>query len=345
MNWMKYNEKNCDICGNLYKYDSRQKISKYCSQRCRGISIRQRNINGELGIDYVLCEICNLKFREINSDHLSLHDISCDGYDKIYNKSRTSSKTSIRKDTLSKQMSPELSHKLSNSHKIDNYIEKYGEIEGEIRYRKMIENKTYRNSYQSYKDKYGELEGYLKYREVQNKKVNSLENKITKYGLEEGTKKYEEFTIKQKVKSTLSNFIYKYGYDDGLKRWLDKNNKISISNSKIERKDKKDFINYISDVCKYTRISLNMNNLINIELRGHENGYDLDHIVSKVDGYRNKVPSYIIGHISNLRVINSSQNRKKQHKSDLNISYIVDKFENDELYKELIKDIISNSNK
>jgi len=63
-----YKEKNCEICGNLYKYDYRQKVSKYCSDSCRGISFRQRRINGLENIDFVICKICGLKFKEINND-------------------------------------------------------------------------------------------------------------------------------------------------------------------------------------------------------------------------------------------------------------------------------------
>ena len=67
---LSYIDKDCDICGKSYKYDSRQKVSKYCSQRCRSLAQRQKSITGEEGIDYVVCKICNYKFKEINNDHL-----------------------------------------------------------------------------------------------------------------------------------------------------------------------------------------------------------------------------------------------------------------------------------
>jgi hypothetical protein len=79
-----------------------------------------------------------------------------------------------------------------------------------------------------------------------------------------------------------------------------------------------------------------MNNLILIELRGRKNGYDLDHIVSKVDGFKNGIDPQVIGHISNLRIIKSSENRKKQHRSDIDIQYIVDKFNMDKEYQDII---------
>ena len=46
---------------------------------------------------------------------------------------------------------------------------------------------------------------------------------------------------------------------------------------------------------KYTRLSLNNYNIDNIELRGNYFGYDLDHIYSKINGFKNGIPAYIIG--------------------------------------------------
>jgi len=39
-------------------------------------------------------------------------------------------------------------------------------------------------------------------------------------------------------------------------------------------------------------------------------GYDLDHIVSQIEGYRRQIDPKIIGDISNLRYIPASENRK-----------------------------------
>lgn len=138
---------------------------------------------------------------------------------------------------------------------------------------------------------------------------------------------------------SLPYFIKLYGEEIGLQNWLQKNDKISLTNSKIERSERGEFNNYIVDVNKYTRISLNMNKLLMIELRGQTNGYDLDHIVSKIDGFKNSIAPYIIGHISNLRIIDSSYNRKKQHNSDKEISDITDSYNSDIKYKKLVNDI------
>lgn len=339
-----YIEKNCDICDKLYKYDSRQKISKYCSIRCRGISQRQKNIKGELNIDYVICEICGFKFKEINNDHLSLHRISCIDYDKIYGcNKRVSEKTKINKNTLGPIMSAELSIKLSNSHKLDSYLEKYGNVEGNIKYNEIIKKYKYKNGISSYLDKYGQEDGLIIFSKIQKKKAINIENQIEKHGEELGLIKYNNWLNKQKNKNYLYFFTEKYGYEIGLKKWLEKNDKISLANSKIVKEDRKEFLNYIIEVNKFTRISLNCNNLLNIELRGNE--FDLDHMVSKVDGFKNKIPSYIIGHISNLKIVDRSYNRKKQHKSDNSFSYIIEKYENDIEYKKLINDILESYSK
>jgi len=336
---LSYIDKDCDICGNSYKYDSRQKVSKYCSQRCRSLAQRQKSITGEEGIDYVVCKICNYKFKEINNDHLSTHNISSLDYDKKYgNNQRTSEKTRRNKDTLSSLMTPELSKKLSNSHKKDAYIKKYGEVEGLSKYNDLIKKLIYSNGIDYYIDKYGE-EGREIYNDIQKKKVISLDNQIKKHGEKDSIERYNNWLELQKIKSTLPYFIKIYGEELGLKNWLEKNDKISVANSKIPISDRKLFYSYISEVNKYTRISLSINKLLMIELRGVKNGYDLDHIVSKVNGFRNNIPPYIIGHISNLRIIDSSYNRKKQHNSEKEISEIANSYDDDFKYKKLVNDI------
>jgi hypothetical protein len=287
----------------------------------------------------VICKICGLKFKEINNDHVQKHNMNCDEYDVKFGKnSRTSEKTRINKNTLGPIMSIELSNKLSNSHKIENYISKYGNVEGLIRFNLMMERKKYKNGKQSYIDRFGENADFI-YNEVQKKKAITLKNCIDKHGLIDGENIYNKWRELQKSKNFLSYYIDKYGYETGLEKWLDKNNKISLSNSKIEKEDKNKFINYIYDVNKYTRLSLNKYNIDGIELRGKEFGYDLDHIYSKVDGFKNGIPSYIIGHISNLRIVESSYNRRKRHVSDIEIEYIISEYENDIEYKKLINDI------
>lgn len=337
--WIILKSRNCNICYKSYEYDSRQTNPKYCSNSCRSLANSQKKICGLEGIDYVICKICGFKFKEINNDHISKHNMTCDEYDEMFNSSRTCEKTRLKKNTLSSIMDDEMSKKLSKSHTIEGYINKYGLEKGHILYNKMIENKTYRNGKQSYIDKYGLEKGEEIYNDIQKKKVITLEKCIDRYGEEEGVTRYEEWKKSQKNKNLLSSYIERHGYDMGLIKWLDKNNKISIANSKIQIEHKNKFKEYICEVDKYTRLSIGNKKLYNIELRGFEFGYDLDHRFSKIDGFKNNIPSYIIGHISNLKIVDSSYNRKKQHNSDIDVEFIIKEFENDIEYKKIVTDI------
>lgn len=331
----------CDICEKEYSHDQKQK-SKYCSQSCRSFAYAQRKIKGDENIDYVICKMCNFKFREINNDHINKHNISCDEYDHIYGcGNRTSLSTKNKKDTLTKLMCDDLSIKLSKSQKLIGFIEKYGEVEGHKKYINKIQKMSYSKSIEYYIGKYGKELGNLKFVEMKKSRSISLDKFILKYGEIEGMVRYDKWRQMHKIKNTLSHFISIYG-ENGIDRWLDKNNNISISNSKIDKTKKTEFASYILEVNKFTRMSLNMNNLFMIEMRGKENGYDLDHLVSKIDGFKNKIPSYIIGHISNLKIVESSYNRKKQHNSDISIVEIIEKYELDDEYKILINSILDN---
>lgn len=324
----------CEHCHDEY-YHSKSQKSKYCSSNCRQKACIQRSLKGTVNIDYVICKICNFKFKEINGDHLCVHNITKEEYDIKYG-CRISEKTRLNKDTLSKMLTVELSKKLSDSHKLESYINKFGDKDGRIKYKKMINNKTYQNSSKSYTDEYGEELGMIKFKEVQAKKSMTLENQIILYGIEDGTTKYNNWLVKQKNKNTISYYINLYGYDNGLSRWFKKNNKISMSNSKIDKKLRTEFKKYCMMVEKYTRLSLQLFDLKNIELRGLSNGYDLDHKISKIYGFKNNISPETIGHISNLEIITSKENRKKQHNSNLDINYVLECFNSDKKYLKII---------
>jgi hypothetical protein len=48
--------------------------------------------------------------------------------------------------------------------------------------------------------------------------------------------------------------------------------------------------------------------------------YELDHKFSKSEGFKNNVPPEIIGHPSNLEMIDRSENRKKYNKSSISLN-------------------------
>jgi hypothetical protein len=328
----------CEVCNSDYKSKN---ISKYCSNKCRSFIYRQRKIKGVDGIDYVICAICKFKFKEINNDHMKTHNLTCDEYDYTYNINRTSEKTRLKKDTLSVLMTSELSKKLSRSHTLEGFKEKYGDREGELRYEKKISKMKFSKSIEYYIEKY-EYEGVKKFNEDNKKRAMSLENLMNKYPREEAEERYKKWKEKHKIKNTISYYIKLYGEDEGTTRWFNRNNNISIANSKIEDVDRKDFNKYITNVEKFTRISLNLYDITNSHLRGLEYGYDLDHIVSKIDGFRNNIEPEIIAHISNLRIIESSINRQKQQRSDKDINEIIDGYNKDENYKNIINEYYKN---
>lgn len=327
----------CLFCEKEFEVNSNQK-KKFCSSNCRTKNSIQNKMVGTEGIDYVKCGICGLKFKEINADHLYLHNISKNEYDEFYG-NRTSLKTKGKKNTLSKIMTEEFSKKLSHSHTKEGYVKKYGEKEGLAKYEKRNYNMKKCKTLEYYIEKYGNIDGSERFKNIQKKKATTLKAMINKYGKKNGTEKYNAWKIKQKNKNSIKYFIEKYGYNNGIRKWFEKNDKISQANSKIEKSMRKNFEKYCMDVNKFSRISLQLNKLENVNLRGIEYGYDLDHKVSKINGFKNNVKPEIIGHISNLVIVTMSENRKKQHNSSERIEEITLKFEKDKEYQSIISKI------
>jgi len=59
-------------------------------------------------------------------------------------------------------------------------------------------------------------------------------------------------------------------------------------------------------------------------LRGRTKGtYQLDHVVSKFDGFMNNVSPEVIAHPKNLRMLESSENKKKHARSDMTIEELL----------------------
>ena len=325
----------CLFCGCDIEKTSNQN-KKFCSPNCRARNSSQKKIIGIEGVDYVICKICGLKFKEINADHLFLHNISKECYDELYG-NRTSLKTKERKNTLERLLTPEFSKKLSYSHTINNYIEKYGEEKGVAKHKERNNNMQKCKTLEYYVEKYGEIIGTKKFKDTQLKKAITIENLIKKHGEEVGTEKYNNWKIKQKNKNSIKYYIDKYGYEIGLEKWFKKNDKISEANSKIPKHMRKKYTEYCYKVNKFSRISLQLHELENINLRGVINGYDLDHKVSKINGFKNNILPEIIGHISNLAIITMTENRKKQHNSSEKIEEITIKFEKDKQYQDIIE--------
>jgi hypothetical protein len=66
-----------------------------------------------------------------------------------------------------------------------------------------------------------------------------------------------------------------------------------------------------------------LSKLENIELRGYDKKYELDHIYTISDGFYNGVPPEIVGSIVNLRVIPMLENRAKHKRSGMSLSQLM----------------------
>ena len=57
-----------------------------------------------------------------------------------------------------------------------------------------------------------------------------------------------------------------------------------------------------------------------------KNQYHLDHIFSRIDGYRNNIPPEIIGHWSNLQMLDYRANAKKNRNSSISVDLLIERY-------------------
>jgi len=107
-----------------------------------------------------------------------------------------------------------------NSNTLKNFIDKFGECDGRRRWDDYVKSQSVSNTFEYKRDKYGwsleDFERFNKSRSI------TIENMIGKYGVDIGTKKYEEYIEKQKYAGCkLEYFIEKYGEAKGTQIYLD----------------------------------------------------------------------------------------------------------------------------
>ena len=56
----------------------------------------------------------------------------------------------------------------------------------------------------------------------------------------------------------------------------------------------------------------------------------LDHVLSIVDGFNNKVPPEIMGSVHNLRIIDGQANRHKSYRSEITVAELLEKHKRNE---------------
>lgn len=101
---------------------------------------------------------------------------------------------------------------------LEHFIKKFGEEKGKLKYEEYKKRQAYTASSQYFLKEKGmtveEVEQYHK------KRGHTLQGDIQKYGLEEGTKKWNEYCQRQAYAGVkLEYFIQKYGEEEGIKKW------------------------------------------------------------------------------------------------------------------------------
>ncbi len=286
---------------------------------------------------YVLCPICEHKYKELNKSHLSSHGITCDEFDDQYPECTRISKISLGKKNTHKNISEHTREKLKKSHTLEGYIKKYGEIDGRLRWSNMKNNKKRSHTLEGYIEKYGEREGKNKWTSFKDDKKITLDKYIYKYGDDIGRKKYNEYIIKNKYTNTVEYYVEKYGEIEGYHRWNTKNSKNSKSSSKIITSERGEYNEYVKLVHRYTNATIKMypEFIDNIHERSVE--YHLDHKVSILSGFKNNIDAKIIGCLYNLEIIDRYSNCSKQHQSSININELLSLYMNSDLLLEYNK--------
>ena len=131
--------------------------------------------------------------------------------------------------------------------------------------------------------------------------------------------------INTKKKFGINEYIERYG-DGWSKKWEERIEKLrSTLNVTI---DYTEFIDYKSECWKYTNMSVKQysDKIENLHLRGKKYNYQLDHIFSMKMGFVCGVAPEVIGHITNLRCIPSSDNNSKGDKCDKTINELMEDY-------------------
>ncbi len=102
-------------------------------------------------------------------------------------------------------------------------------------------------------------------------------------------------------------------------------NNSEIFNRKVTPHQQEKFKRYVALVQRYTRKTVlkHEDKILDIELRGKKNGYELDHKYSIYDGFINEVNPKAISHYKNLQVITSKSNRSKSCNSLISLQELL----------------------
>lgn len=276
---------------------------------------------------YIICPICNKSYKELNNFHLKFHKITKEEYDILYpNSPRLSAYARKCKATLI-NISDETRKNLKYCHTEEAFIKRYGETIGKEKYELCKAQKSKNNKLEGYVERFGALLGLQKWKEDKKNKGVTLSKYIDKYGIEEGTKKHEEWYKEVSYRATVNYFIEKYGEKEGIEFFRNKHRTANDKKRRIHPSLLEGFSKYCHEINLYTSESLRNNKLENIELRGLKHGYSLDHKISKMYGFINNIDSKIIGSIFNLRIVTIKENCSKQDDC-VETEYVIEQYNN-----------------
>lgn len=106
---------------------------------------------------------------------------------------------------------------------LSNLIKKYGEVDGTARWESYREKQSYTNSFEYKRSKYGWSESdFAKYNSSRSQTLSKM---IERHGESTGAAMWEKYCLRQAYTNTKDYFISKYGVDDGTKKYLEINRK------------------------------------------------------------------------------------------------------------------------
>jgi hypothetical protein len=238
--------------------------------------------------------------------------------------------------------------KISKSTSKEQFIKRHGEAVGLEKFNKFRE--TSKQSSDNLKDTFSEQELVLFYRKHSVRCFEYyLERNLAK-SVEDAKKMASEFQLKNagvnfdyyvsrgiskedaefilsaiNSKKSCSYALLKERYPDTYKeRIQSRREKLRATVGAIELLD--EYESYRHEVDKYTGLSvaLNIDKISNLHLRSRD--YHLDHIYSKRQGFLDNIDPEIIGHWTNLRVVDASYNCKKQGKCDKSYKQLMEDY-------------------
>lgn len=109
-------------------------------------------------------------------------------------------------------------HGRSFGKRLEGFIERFGEEEGAKAYSERSERYSYSHSIEAYVDRYGDKAEEIMKIHNESKSL-SLDKFISRYGEEDGKRRYEDYRAKSSRSRSLEGYIEKYGPEEGPKMY------------------------------------------------------------------------------------------------------------------------------